>query len=57
LLAELHEEARTRKPSTSGEIAYGRVDEAISDFRDALAEHERREYTDCYSRRIVPFQA
>jgi hypothetical protein len=26
------------------------------DFADAVAEHERREYTDGYSWRIVPFQ-
>jgi hypothetical protein len=56
LPAELHEEARTRKLSTSDEIGYGQAHEAISDFPDSLAEHERREYTDGYSWRIVPFQ-
>ena len=38
------------------EIAYGQAEEAISDFRDTLDENERREYTDTYSLRIVPFQ-
>lgn len=46
LLAELHEEARTSRPPTPGEIAYDEAHEAITDLWDTLAEQERREYTD-----------
>jgi hypothetical protein len=46
LLAELHEEARTSRPPTPGEIAYDEAHEAISALWDALAHQERREYTD-----------
>jgi hypothetical protein len=46
LLAELHEEARASRPPAPGEIAYDEAHEAIADLWDALAEQERREYTD-----------
>ena len=46
LLAELHEEARTSRPPTPGEIAYDEAHEAISALWDALAHQERREYND-----------
>jgi hypothetical protein len=52
LLAELHEEARTSRPPTPGEIAYDESHEAIMDLWDALAEQERREYTD-YAERLT----
>jgi hypothetical protein len=52
LLAELHEEARTSRPPTPGEIAYDEAHEAITDLWDALAEQERREYTD-YAERLT----
>ena len=40
------EEARSSRPPTPGEIAYDEVHEAITDLWDALAEQDRREYTD-----------
>ena len=49
---ELHEEARTSRPPTPGEIAYDEAHEAITDLWDALAEQERREYTD-YAERLT----
>ena len=52
LLAELHEEARTSRPPTPAEIAYDEAHEAITDLWDALAEQERREYTD-YAERLT----
>ena len=52
LLAELHEEARTSRPPTPGEITYDEAHEAITDLWDALAEQERREYTD-YAERLT----
>jgi hypothetical protein len=52
LLAELHEEARTSRPPTPGEIAYDEAHEAITDLWDALAEQEHREYTD-YAERLT----
>jgi len=52
LLAELHEDARSSRPPTPGEIADDEVHEAITDLWDALAEQERREYTD-YAERLT----
>jgi transcriptional regulator with XRE-family HTH domain len=52
LLAELHEEARTSRPPTPGEIAYDEAREAITDLWDALVEQESREYTD-YAERLT----
>jgi transcriptional regulator with XRE-family HTH domain len=46
LLTELHEEAQASRLPTPGEIAYDEAHEAIADLWDALAEQERREYTD-----------
>jgi hypothetical protein len=46
------EEARSSRPPTPGEIAYDEVHEAITDLWDALAEQERREYTD-YAERLT----
>jgi hypothetical protein len=57
LLTELHEEARTSRPPTPGEIAYDEAHEAITDLWDALAEQERREYTDYAVRLTSAVQA
>jgi hypothetical protein len=52
LLTELHEQARTSRPPTPGEIAYDEAHEAITDLWDALAEQERHEYAD-YAERLT----
>jgi transcriptional regulator with XRE-family HTH domain len=52
LLTELHEEAQASRPPTPGEIAYDEAHEAIAGLWDALAEQERREYTD-YAERLT----
>ena len=57
LLAELHEEARTSRPPTPGEIAYDEAHEAITDLWDTLAEQERREYTDYAENLTVAVQS
>ena len=51
------EEARSSRPPTPGEIAYDEVHEAITDLWDALAEQERREYTDYAERLTTAVQA
>jgi hypothetical protein len=57
LLTELHEEAQTSRPPTPGEIAYDEAHEAITNLWDALAEQERREYTDYAERLTTAVQA
>ena len=56
-MTELHEEAQTSRPPTPGEIAYDEAHEAITDLWDALAEQERREYTDYAERLTTAVQA
>ena len=57
LLTELHEEAQTSRPPTPGEIAYDEAHDAITNLWDALAEQERREYTDYAERLTTAVQA
>jgi transcriptional regulator with XRE-family HTH domain len=52
LLAELHQEAQNSRAATPGEIAYDEAHEAITALWDALAEQERREYSD-YGERLT----